>query len=542
MTSPIERTALGWFFVLGGPLGLLVGIVLSLWVHQQHVTHGLVVEVDPQWVGGGPQAVRVQIVAEAGGPAGEVTADVAIRQGGREHGTAELVAVGKTGLAQASVQVPELAQGAAELVVHARTGEVVRFEETIPVEVVTARAERRGEPMVSSSMSQYADDSDPQPEGHRIVVRPDGRLLASFDVTLYVRVTATDGRPWVGELDVRLADGEMSGKVGDPDDPLPLASGRTDALGLFALDGPLESEVLRVEVRLRDDADPTKIVAKRRVRLVSFAGAVTVQTEPRVVAPGGALEVAAFGLSTNRPVFVDVHGPDGAWIDTFTPPIVGREPPRDLTLFDRGAGLYTLEAYNFTNDPGESTAIARVQVDPAGKQADLLSLVDRHIDELDTPRLESGFDRKLERDWLAQVKAAPLPATARALGRSMLLGTLPPRVLGPPLALATIERDREALAAWKARWIVGLRLYMIGGGSLFLLAITALMLRAHGKGARSTLAELAEHDADDAREALMAHVARARRDALLRGLGILAIMAGALVTTVLLLEKLLWQT
>src|SRR5690606_33250301 len=148
-----------------------------------------------------------------------------------------------------------------------------------------------------------------------------------------------DGRPWVGELDVRLADGEMSGKIGDPDDPLPLASGRTDALGLFALDGPLESEVLRVEVRLHDDADPTRIVAKRRVRLVSFAGAVTVQTEPRVVAPGGALEVAAFGLSTNRPIFVDVHGPDGAWIDTFSPPIVGREPPRDLTLFDRGAGL-----------------------------------------------------------------------------------------------------------------------------------------------------------------------------------------------------------
>jgi hypothetical protein len=555
LTSPIERTALNRFFVFGGPLGLLVGIMLSLWVHGRHVTHGLTVQVDPQWIAGAPQAVRVQIVAEGGGAidgemhgetgvrtsGGEMSAEFAVRRGGADVVSGSLLPVGTGGIAQGRVDVPAMEAGPAELVVHARAGESVRFEETVAVEVVTERERRRGEPMQSSSMSQYADDSDPQPEGHRIVVRPDGRLLASFDVALYVRVTAPDGRPWIGALEVRLADGEMLGKVGDPEAPVLLSAGTTDALGLFALEGPLESEVLRVEVRLLDDVDPGKVVAKRRVRLVSFAGAVTVAAEPRTVPPGGELEVAAFGLSAARPVFVDVHGPDGAWVDTFTP-IRGREPPRAIVLPDRGEGLYALEAYHFTNDPGESTALARVEVVSGGARADLARLVEEHLSEIDTPRRESGFDRDLERKWLAQVKAATLDPSTRAHARRMLLGTLPPRVLGPPLSLSTRDRDREALAVWKARWIVGLRIYMIGGGALFLVAITALMLRAHGKGARDTLDELAEHEADEGREALIAHVSRARRDALLRGLGILAIMAGGLVTTVLLLEKLLWQT
>lgn len=541
LTSPIERTALNRFFVIGGPLGLLVGIVLSLWVHQQHVTHGLVVQTDAPWVPGQPRAVRLQITSEAGAPVGEVSAEAWLRRDGSEVALGPLVSVGDGGLAQATFVVPALPSGPAQLRVRVEAGEVASFDELVDLDLLSARTPTSGEAVVSSSMSQYADDSDPQPETHRIVVRPDGRLLASFDVELFVRATDPEGVPWVGPVEVRLADGELMEKVGDPDGPRLLHSGRTDALGLVSIAGPLTSEVVRLEVRLLDEDDPTKIVAKRRVRLVSFAGAVVANVEPRVVEPGGTVEVHAFGLSAKRPVFVDLHGPDGAWIDTFTPPPLGREPPRPLAMPDLGPGLYQLEAYHFTNDPGESTAVARVEVGASGLPADLGALVQRQKDELATKRLESGFDAELERKWLEHVAKAELDDASRALAQRVLVGTLPPRVLSPPLALTTRDRDREALARWKARWILGLRVYLLGGGGAFLLAMTLVMLRSHGRGAETTLLELQDHEEGIDREALIAHLRRARRDALVRSFGVLAVMAGTLVATVLLLENLLWE-
>jgi hypothetical protein len=54
----------------------------------------------------------------------------------------------------------------------------------------------------------------------------------------------------------------------------------------------------------------------RKFRLVSFAGAVRVSAEPLALRSGATLQINARALRAKKPVFVDVHGPDGAWVDT----------------------------------------------------------------------------------------------------------------------------------------------------------------------------------------------------------------------------------
>ena len=62
-------------------------------------------------------------------------------------------------------------------------------------------------------------------------------------------------------------------------------------------------------------------------------------------------------------------------------------------------------------------------------------------------------------------------------------------VHGPPLLLSTRERDLTAMREHKLRWIIGLRIFVFGGGGLYLVAMTVLMLRSHARdGAISVIA------------------------------------------------------
>ena len=82
---------------------------------------------------------------------------------------------------------------------------------------------------------------------------------------------------------------------------------------------------------------------------------------------------AARALRAKKPVFVDLHGPDGAWVDTLAP-VTGPEPPREWSTAGLSPGFLQIEAYQFTTSPGESAALARVQItDGAGKTITLTS-------------------------------------------------------------------------------------------------------------------------------------------------------------------------
>lgn len=549
LDSPLERSMLSRFFVYGGPLGLAVAILLSLWISFLHVRHTLVVQVETQWRAGEQLAVRAQIVAEQPGPVTRPGGRVWVEQGGTSHALGDLQPAAGTAMSQTTFAVPALEVGPAQLHLELRADDVEPMHEVLPISIVSSRESREPVPMVTGSTLQYGDDTDPQPAGMRIVVRPFGRILAGFSNTMMVRVTHPDGRPYEGPIEVLLAGGELMGQRGHADHPPVLTNGSTDRMGLLFLDGLLTSEVVRIEVRVPSRSDPSRILHRRRTRMVSYAGAVVAEVS-RLAIPVGSIgggdeartmELHAHGLSAKLPVFVDVHGPDGAFIDALEP-FVGGEPPRDWTPPHVEAGVVQIEAYHFAKEPGESTAVARVQVaaERLSDRESLTPLLARHRDQMDIPRVEQGFDRELERaylDWLAE---AELGQDEIEVARRWLLGTLPITVHGPPTALVTHDRDVAALAARQRNWTVGLRFFLLGGGGLFLIAMTWTMVRSHSRAALATLRELERLDDCETRLDALEQVRRARRTALLRGLGVIAVMAGGLGLTTLMLESLLW--
>lgn len=543
LSSPIERRLVGRLFVIGGPVGLAVAIVLSLWVSQLRVTHAVIVQAEPQWVPGETLALRVQVTPEVAQEPGPARVEVAVEQGGQRHSLASPSAVEAGGMAQGRVQVPTLTPGPATLHVHVEASPFPPRDEAVAIEVVSARSPVAARHVVSTSLSQHADDSDPQPDALKIDVRPFGRVTAGFDNELLLRVTDAKGQPWSGPAAVRLVDGELGDHRGRLQDPPLVWEGRTDAAGLATLHGALSSDVLRLLVQLRAEGEPATVLHQRKIQLTSFAGAVHVTAEPVVAAAGQTLEVLAAGLGAKRPVFVDVYGPDGAWIDTFDPPVLGREPARPWAVPPVAAGVVQLEGYHFTNAPGESTAVARVLVTAAsaGAAAPLHAIVERQRARLSVPRSDRTWDAARERGYLDALERAALPPAALVSAQRWGLGTLPVEVYGPPTLLRTRERDEAALLDHKRAWIIGLRIFVFGGGALYLLAMSWLMLRSHARDASATLAELRSLTEGEERETLERGVHQARRASMARGLVVLALMAAGLVTAVLALELLVWE-
>src|SRR5688572_5717945 len=174
--------------------------MLSLWVSQMHVTHSLVVQAEPQWVPGETLALRVQVSSEVAQQPGPTRVEVAVEQGGQRHALASPSPVEPGGMAQGRVEVPSLTPGSATLHVHVEAPPFPPHDEAIAIEVVSAREPVAAQLVVSSSMSQHVDDSEPQPATLKIDVRPFGRVTAGFDNELLVRVTDASGRPWSGPV------------------------------------------------------------------------------------------------------------------------------------------------------------------------------------------------------------------------------------------------------------------------------------------------------------------------------------------------------
>ncbi|MBZ5715041.1 hypothetical protein [Nannocystis pusilla] len=279
-------------------------------------------------------------------------------------------------------------------------------------------------------------------------------------------------------------------------------------------------------------------IAARKFRFVSFAGAVTVDATPRTAGVGDALTIKARGLRPKRAVFVDVRGPDGAWVDTLEPPVVGPEPPRTWSSAGLSAGLVQVEAYHFTNAPGESSALARVVLGPAPGQGPALSrLLALQRERLAMARVEKEFDAGLEGKYLDALATASLDAEAQQLAEAWLIGTLPVEIYGPPTTLSTRNREDEDMAASRRLWAGRVRWLLLGGGGLFLAVTTLLIVVSHRGAAERLAREMVGQG-----PGVAAEVRKAQRAVLWRALGLLLSMAFGLVLTAVVLDKLFWQT
>ncbi|PRQ04800.1 hypothetical protein [Enhygromyxa salina] len=602
-----------------GPLGLALAIVLSLWSMSRKLDHSVNIQVETIWVASEQLAIRTQIVDAELAPLAsevEVTARLEDAAGGtHELGALELVG---PGLSQGVISVPEVAPGASELVLHVSVPNADSFDERVPVEIVSKRGVGSGRQVVSENMLQWADDTDPQPEGVRIDLRPDGRLLAGFDNRLFVRVTDPSGQPWAPKpptpatIQVLLISGEFNDAVGALDHPPVLYEGPVDALGLASFHGVLSSDVVRFEVRLTgeteiaqaaealaaeaaangantSDTDPqsaevdpsegpaaaqlpsellpgdgppttdTRYLSgpKRRLRFVSHAGTVRITATTDFAHPGDTITIAVEALSARKPVFVDVHGPAGAWLDTMTPPLQVPQDrdwtvPQQLTSAVNDAPFVQFEAYQSMLRPEDSSAIARIQLAPSGAQrsASLRPLIDRQREQLSLPRVDREFEIGRERAYLthvqAQLDARVLDADAITRARAFLIGSLEAVVHGPPQSLNTRSREEQTLATFKRNWTLGIRWFLLGGGGLFILVMSTLVWRNQRRLEAQTSVALGlvaggpspldEETYEDQSRAIL----QARRQMLARGMLTVVFMIATLLLTVAMLESLVW--
>ena len=522
-----------------GAGGLLLALFFGLWVSNLAVQRSVVVQVDTVWLPGERLAARTQVLDADLQELSEVHAELVLRHPDRgvvqRLGT--LAPVDSTGIAQGVFDVPQTTVGRYVMQLHYRVG-AHEFDEELPVEIVNARPSRLPTPTISTHSLQWGDDTDPQPQALRIALRPVGRVVAGFRTEFMARITHPDGSPWKGPVELVLHDGEYMGRRGQGGKAERLVRGETNHLGLIGMAGPLTSEVVRLGVRVVREGETLDVICERAFRFVSYAGAVAVDVDPIAASIGGLVDVHARGLGSDRPVFVDAFGPDGAWVDTFMPPVVGGEPPRSLRVPDL-PGVLQFEAYHFTNSPRESAAVANLQVvrGSPDQATAMVGLVEAQRSLLSTPRVERDFDVEHETAFLRRAETIVRESPGQALDRRWLLGTLPVRVHGPPVALRTRPRDDADMAARKHFYKMSLRWFVLGGGMLFLVVLTALMLRAHARGAEATLRAAQDLELDE--ETLAEHVRQARRGALARGLGVIGVMAAALILTLLMLENLL---
>ena len=120
---------------------------------------------------------------------------------------------------------------------------------------------------------------------------------------------------------------------------------------------------------------------------------------------------------------------------------------------------------------------------------------------------------------------------------------MPLTVYGPPVALVTRARLEQELQVARGRWRIAMRVFLLGGGALFLSMMAAGLAKSHARAAEATLVELRrDFDPADRRglAELEAQVRAASRAGIARGLGVIAIMVGGIALTMFILESIVW--
>jgi hypothetical protein len=170
---------------------------------------------------------------------------------------------------------------------------------------------------------------------------------------------------------------------------------------------------------------------------------------------------------------------------------------------------------------------------------DLKSLASLQRANLHHGRVERDFDPAKEAVWLDAIESAPMSDEVRDSAEAWLIGTLPVEVYGPPLLLSTRAREEAQLEMTRGHWIVGLRWFLLGGGTLFLLILGRSFAREHARISTATRAALVVPDAD---QEDLRSVTQVGRDLWIRAVLTVVFVAVSLSLTAYLMEKLLWHT
>jgi len=540
--SILEGMGALWIPVFVASFGMAVVILVSLWVAGWGVQQALIAQVEGEWEVGESLALRVLHIDGARQPRVGSTMRAEVVQGELRVPLGEFSDSAEFGVVQGRLVVPQLAPGPASLELELEGAGVPTLRETVDVSIVDHRPPRRGDLTISTSHLNWGDNTQAQPEGMSIVVRPERRLLAGFDNTLMLRVSDTDGYPIQATVEVALIGGEFMGQRGSNVKPPLLTVQETDRLGLIMLSGPFTSDIIELDVRVVEPGavftEEGRVLGSRRFRMVSFSGAVRLEGDPLAIRLGEPASIAVRGLRRKRPIYIDIHGPDGAWIDTLDP-VVGPQPPRTWLTAGVEPAFLQAEAYYYTNNPGESAEILRLQVtqgDPGSAQS-LDPVLAQYRELLSEHRVERAFDREGEASYLAYLERTELGAEEVGAARRFLLGTLPVQVLGPPLAMSTLSRDIDAMVVRKQAWYMGLRIGLLGGGGIFLLLLALLILRRSGSTAKATAQVLGGVDDPE----IDAVVAAARRAAVVRMWAVVVVMGLGLVLVEVALDRIVWR-
>ena len=556
------------------PLGLAIDIVLSLWVSRWSVTHSVIMQVEPEWRAGERLAMRAQLVDGQLKGVDGVEVQVEVVDGADQRfELGSLPSIPKAGLNQGAVEVPSGLRGPEAQVRFSfagtlPSGKSVVVDEQVSVKVVEARSPREAIHRVAASNLQWADDTDEQLKDLRVDAMPYGRLLAGFENEILIRITDPEGRPLQRRVEVKLVSGEFKNEFGpgvgefeSGAEAPTLFAGRSDAWGLLRIKGRLDSDVIRFEVHVHEAKAPgedppvsapepvtegreggeggTKAEAEkaptksRRFRMVSFSGGVrlSVDRQEAQLAEGAPLELEGISLTENRPIFVDVHGPKGAWIDTLMPPLRSFEPARKWEIpAGMEEGLTYFEGYSYTNTPGQSTEVLRVWMskNPAdGLSAGMLKLCREQLEQLPKDQAER------ERKYLEVVEAQRESLGGDTLVGRWMMASLPIAVYGPPESKGTRVRDDERLAEARERWTMGLRAFLWGGGALGIL-LTGVMLYRQQRRLVSSVQDVLDDEG-------AASAVTERKALLLRGAVVLVFMSTALFLLARMLESLIWN-
>lgn len=585
--------------IIGGPLGLAIVITLSLWVTQLHLQRSIVLQVHQTWRPGEQLAVRAQLLDHDQRSIEAAQAELSwLDDAGTSHPLTDLEVVPGNGVFQGRFHVPAELPEAITLELRFTEPSRDPVIERVPITVSPTRNEIAARHTVAATTLQWADDTDAQTKPLHIDLLPDGRMLAAFDNAFFVRVSDEQAVPRAVPVRVSLVSGEFAGYVGDERSPPVVFRGTTDRLGLARFAGMLASEVVRFEVTVGDAAlvenDPSRTStippttksgaapsndkaptnnepksatesgqaevtqestspddaeskaepkSSRRFRFVSYAGGVRLATAPLVAQPGTTVDVTVHSLRKGRRVHIDVHTLDGTWADTAAPDSTEqRETSWEFVIPDAmPPGVVQLEAYPYTNAPGESSALGRIQVVAANDfDHGIGELVERQLARLDVPRINKYFDRKHERKWLDNFATylGPTPSDIELeSARRWLIGTLPVELYGPPLALSTRDRELSAIAERKRTWTIALRWALLGGGGLFIALAGFAVSRVHASTTAAIDAELT--DAGWSEEAIAEHQ-HSKRALMFRGFLLIVILVASLVLSLVLLESLVW--
>jgi hypothetical protein len=517
-------------WIVVGPLGLLVILMLAFWIAGFGVRSSVIVQADPEWTAGGTAAVRVQLLDGARSGVAGVHAQASLVRDGTALARQRLEPVAATGFAQGRFELEDVTPGPADLVVDISAPDGRTRAERIPLMIGHAPS-RAAADTYSTSIAQRGDDTDPQPANARLDVFPDIRVNAGFENAFWIRTLEPTGAPHPGRVDVRLVSGEFRGHRGETRAPPLIETLTTDAAGLALLRGELALDVIRLKVA-------TSSGIARAVRHVSFAGSVQLDVEPRFARPGDEVSLLVRALRDDRPLVVDVHAPSGAWIDTLGPYTPG-QPNLSWRVPERPDvhGMLQFEAYAWTNAPGESTAVARLYVLAPGEDDPLRRLVSLAERALEKPRIDRHFDPDLERRYLAALRSARLDDDARRAASGFLLATLPVAVYGPGAATSTWQRDVEAVQAKREIWKQRVRIALGVGALVFVVTFVIAMGQALRDTTRRVGAVL-----DGLDDAMRGTILRdARRTLVVRGIVIGAFVVGSMILVLSVIEGVLWH-